>query len=341
MVKVAIAGGSSPTLGHSVVSALLATNGRHTPVILSRKREGGSPASSTAAWAVPGSSSTAEVETRYVDYESKDSLVAALHDIDTVISVLLIHDTDTFVNTQIRLLHAAEAAGCRRFAPSEFSGGHKLHFLVDFEREAKLPVWEAVLQSNIDAALFANGMFMNYLGIGSPEKDGNRAEALAGFAEGPLLFNLVEGWVEVPVVVREGGSVPPPAAITMTNIRDIGRFIAAAIDLEEPWGKRELGMAGSTLQFDEIVSLIEKYTGRTMEVRPFTKKQVEERLASPAEGVLGIIEKLECQLKKVCCDGGITVQPTLNRLCPDVKPMTFEEFLKRYWAEPSGPTVDA
>ncbi|EFQ99949.1 isoflavone reductase [Nannizzia gypsea CBS 118893] len=341
MVKVAIAGGSSPTLGHSVVSALLATGGRHTPMILSRKKENGSSASSTAAWPVPGSSSTAEVETRYVNYESEDSLVAALRDIDTVVSVLLIHDTDTFVKTQIRLLHAAETAGCRRFAPSEFSGPYKSHFSIDFERAVKLPVWEAVLKSNIDAAIFSNGMFMNYLGIGSPEKDGNRVEALAGFAERPFLFNLVDRWVEVPVVERDNGSLPPPPVITMTNIRDIGRFIAAAIDLEEPWGKRELGMAGSTLQFDEVVSLIEKYTGHTIEVRPFTKKQVEERLANPAEGVVGIIEQLECQLKRVCCDGGIPVEPTLNRLCPGVKPMTVEEYLKKYWAEPSGLSVDA
>ncbi|EEQ29382.1 hypothetical protein McanMca71_004275 [Microsporum canis] len=335
MVKVAVAGGSSPTLGHSVVSALLATNGRHTPVILSRKKVDGTPALSTATWPVPGSSSTAEVETRYVDYESEDSLVASLRDIDTVISVLLIHDTDTFVRTQIRLLHAAEAAGCRRFAPSEFSGAYETHSKVEFEKKAKLPVWEAVLKSRIDAAIFSNGMFMNYLGIGSPEKDGNRADALAGFAENPFLFNLVDCWVDMPVVERDGDKEPPPAVITMTNIRDIGRFIAAAIDLEEPWGKRELGMVGSTLRFDEMVSLIEKYTGRKMEVRPFTKKQLQDRIANAPDGVAGLIENLECQLKTLCCDGGIPVEPTLNRLCPAVKPMTVEDFLKKYWAEPS------
>ncbi|KAF3482882.1 isoflavone reductase family protein [Arthroderma uncinatum] len=337
MVKVAIAGGSSPTLGHSVVSALLATNGRHTPIILSRKKADDGTTSSKDVWPVAGSSSsTAEVETRYVDYESDDSLVASLRDIDTVISVLLIHDTDTFVKTQIRLLHAAEAAGCRRFAPSEFAGTYDMHFKVDFDKMAKLPVWEAVLASKIDAAMFSSGMFMNYLGIGCPEKDGNRAEALAGFAEGPFLFNLVEGWVDMPVVEGDGAS---PALITMTNIRDIGRFVAAAIDLEQPWGKRELGMAGSTLRFDEMVPLIEKYTGRKMEIRPFTKKQLQERAANASEGVAGIIEHMECQLKTVCCEGGIPIEPTLNRLCPGVKPMTVEEFLRKYWAEPSGISV--
>ncbi|KAK2875632.1 hypothetical protein FQN49_001549 [Arthroderma sp. PD_2] len=340
MVKVAVAGGSSPTLGHSVVSALLATNGRHTPVILSRKKSGDAPESTTATWPVPDSSSSvAEVEIRYVDYESEDSLVASLRDIDTVISVLLIHNTDAFVKTQIRLLHAAEAAGCRRFAPSEFSGTYEMHFKIEFDKMAKLPVWEAVLESKIDAAMFSTGMFMNYLGIGCPEKDGNRTEALAGFAEGPFLFNLVEGWVDIPVAESDGNGQPSPSVITMTNIRDIGRFIAAAIDLEEPWGKRELGMAGSTLQFDEMVPLFEKYTGRKMEIRPFNKKQVQERAANSPGGVEGIIVQMECQLKMVCCQGGIPIEPTLNQLCPDVKPMTVEEFLRKYWAEPSGISV--
>jgi hypothetical protein len=37
MVRVAVAGGSSPTLGRSIVTAILAT-GKHEAIILSRKR---------------------------------------------------------------------------------------------------------------------------------------------------------------------------------------------------------------------------------------------------------------------------------------------------------------
>lgn len=349
MVKVAIAGGSSATLGHSIVSALLATNGRHTPIILSRKKKEDGPDSTWSSWplpssspsASPSSSSTVRVETRYVKYDSHDSLVAALHDIDTVISVLLVINPELFVKYQVNLLHAAETAGCKRFAPSAFAHAFDMHHKVPGDAAVKIPVWNEVKKSNIDSALFPCGMFMNYLGIGCPEAGGNRKEALAGFKEGPLLFHLAkdEGYIEVPVMDEEedseiDGGKPLPI-LTMTDIRDVGRFVAAAIDLEEPWGKRELGMAGSILRLDEMIALCEKYTGQKMEIRRVTKKSLEESLREKPVDLEGIMRHVENQYKNAFCGTGVVVEPVLNRLCPDVHPMSAEDYLRRHWAEAS------
>ncbi|EED21340.1 isoflavone reductase family protein [Talaromyces stipitatus ATCC 10500] len=313
MVKVAIAGGSSPTLGESLVSALLSTNGRHTPIILSRQSD--------------NTRISSNVEIRQVDYTSHTSLVNALRDIDVVISVLLIPGPE-FITYQINLLHAAEEAGCRRFAPSEFALSSEAHEKVDI-LSAKLTTWDAVRSSvergKIDAARFPCGMFMNYLGIGCPPS--KRKDALAGFSEGPYLFHL-EGdnpWVEVPLKEDDGQF----SSLIMTNIRDIGKFITAAIDLEEPWSGRELGMAGETINFRDAIAICEQYIGKKIEVRPVTKAQLSEKLQEVPKN--NFIEYMECQLSIAGTEELFLFEATLNKLCPQVRPMTITEFMQTFW----------
>ncbi|KAJ6010353.1 hypothetical protein N7451_001765 [Penicillium sp. IBT 35674x] len=316
-MRVAVAGGTSPTLGASIVSALLATHGRYTPVILSRenKRE-----------ASRLSPLQQNVEIRYVDYSLQTSLVAALRDVEAVISVLLIPGPD-WITAQVNLLHAAEEAGCRRFAPSEFALTDYAHTMVDL-LAAKNIVWKevqtSISQGTIDAARFPCGMFMNYLGIGIP-KDEIRLEALAGFQEGSFVVHLdaQSPWIEVPV--RADGSFPN---LTLTDIRDVGSFVVAALDIEEPWGGRELGMAGDTLGFTDLISLCERYTGKPIQVRKVTKPELVSRLQSipPSQ----FIQYMECQLEIVGTLDQWVIDPTLNRLS-SIQPTTVEQYMKRYW----------
>lgn len=318
-MRVAIAGGSSPTLGASIVSALLATRGRYVPVILTR--EGSRDPSARP-------SIKSDTEIRCVDYNSHASLVFALRDVEVVISVLLIPGPE-WVTAQVNLLHAAEEAGCRRFAPSEFALSSEAQSMVDV-LEAKNTVWRAVQasmnQGRIDAARFPCGMFMNYLAIGIPD-DSVRTDALAGFSEGPFLIHLEDpraSWIEVPL--RADGTFPE---LTMTDIRDVGRFIVAALDLDEPWAGRELGMAGDTLSFTDLAMLCEKYTGRPIETRTITEQELRSKLGCiPSDQ---IIPRMECQLAIVCSLGGSVVSPTLNLLC-SLQPLTVEQYLQRYWA---------
>ncbi|KAJ5642915.1 uncharacterized protein N7484_005422 [Penicillium longicatenatum] len=314
-MRVAIAGGTSPTLGTSIVSALLATQGRYTPVILSRKKRD-----------VSRPSAQQSCEIRYVDYSSQPSLVAALRDVEVVISVLLIPGPD-WVTAQVNLLHAAEEAGCRRFAPSEFSLTEHAHTMVDL-LAAKNVVWKevqtSIRQGKIDAARFPCGMFMNYLGIGIPEEE-IRLEALAGFQEGSFLIHLdaPSPWIEVPV--HADGSFP---SLSMTDIRDVGSFVVAALDIEEPWGGRDLGMAGDTLSFADLISLCEQYTGKSIEVRKVTKAELITRLRGipPSQ----FIQYMECQLEIVGTLDQWVIDPALNRLS-SVQPTTVEQYMRQYW----------
>lgn len=311
-MRVAVAGGTG-TIGSSIVSAL-ASSGRHTPVILSRS--------------VPSTTTNPTVETRVVDYSSHESLVNALRDIDAVISALLIPGPE-FVTYQLNLLHAAEEAKCKRFAPSEWALSYESHKIVSIDR-AKIIVWDAVKESvsqgKIDAALFPCGMFMNYLGIGAPKEE----EARAGFREGPMVFHLDDKktgpWVEIPVN-DEDGSFP---SVTMTDIRDVGKFVAAALDMDEPWGGRELGMAGETVNLADIVELCKKYVSKDIQVKTVSVSELQRKIDSldPSD----ILARVELEYPMVCGRGGSVVKATLNELCPEVKPTRIEDFLKKYWA---------
>ncbi|RHZ43227.1 aromatic alcohol reductase [Aspergillus thermomutatus] len=309
MPKVAIAGGSSPTLGASILAALSTTP--WTPIILSRQTNNPKPSP-------PG------IETRYVDYTSHTSLVAALQDVNTVLSVVLIPGPES-ITYQLNLLNAAIDAGCRRFAPSEFALCEQAQAQVDLLRPKNV-VWEAVRakveEGLIDAARFPCGMFMNYLGIGiGGEKE---KEARAGLAEGASLVHLDAEPAYVVVPVKQDGSSP---ALTLTDIRDVGRFVVAALEMEE-WGGRELGMAGDTLGFDELVRLCEVYTGKKVDVRRVTRQQLEDRLKEiPDEDV---IKRMDCQIAMACAREGSVVPGVLNEVCK-FQPVKVEEFLQRHW----------
>ncbi|RHZ60623.1 hypothetical protein CDV55_105778 [Aspergillus turcosus] len=311
MPKVAIAGGSSPTLGASILAALSTTPTNWTPIILSRQTTNPKPSP-------PG------IETRYVDYTSHASLVTALKDIDTVLSVVLIPGPES-ITYQLNLLHAAIDAGCRRFAPSEFALCEQAQAQVDLLKPKNV-VWEAVKgkveEGLIDAARFPCGMFMNYLGIGIGGE--REKEARAGFAEGAFLVHLDAEPAYVVVPVREDGSAP---RLTLTDIRDVGRFVAAALEMEE-WGGRELGMAGDTVGFDELVRLCERYTGKKVEVRWVRMQQLEDRLKEISDE--DVLKRMDCQIAMVCARDGSVVPGVLNEVCK-VQPVKVEEFLHKHW----------
>jgi hypothetical protein len=229
------------------------------------------------------------------------------------------------ITYQLNLLNAAIEAGCRRFAPSEFALCEQSQAQVDL-LQPKNVVWEAVKgkveKGLIDAARFPCGMFMNYLGIGVGGEQ--EKEARAGFAEGAFLVHLDAEPAYVVVPVRADGSAP---SLTLTDIRDVGRFVAAALELEE-WGGRELGMAGDTLGFEELIRLCERYTGKKIEVRRVTIQQLEERLKEiPDEDML---KRMDCQIAMACARDGSVVPGVLNEVC-SVQPVKVEEFLRKYW----------
>lgn len=141
MVKIVIAGGTSPTLGRSIVTAIAHTV--NTPVILTRQ-----------SLDAPASKYGAEV--RQVDYTDHSTLVDALKDVHTVISVLKIPGPE-WATYQINLLNAAKAAGVKRFAPSEFENGPEADGRVDI-LGLKPGVWKECTESGLECARFSGGM---------------------------------------------------------------------------------------------------------------------------------------------------------------------------------------
>lgn len=141
MVKIAIAGGTSPTLGRSIVNAISQTT--NTPVILTRQSPN-----------APSTKYGAEV--KQVDYADHGSLVDALRDTHTIISVLKIPGPE-WATYQINLLEAAKAAGAKRFAPSEFENGPEADGRVDI-LGLKPVVWQKCVESGLECARFSGGM---------------------------------------------------------------------------------------------------------------------------------------------------------------------------------------
>ncbi|ERF75642.1 hypothetical protein EPUS_04622 [Endocarpon pusillum Z07020] len=323
MVLAAIAGGTSPTLGRSIVTAILEA-GNHTPIILSRSKP--------ESYSAPTSQHGAKI--RYVDYSSIPSLTRGLEGVHTVISVLNPTDPAEMLDYHSNLLKAARSAGCKRFAPSEWEGGPLSKQKVELLR-SKLDVWKMCEESGLECARFTPGWFMNYLGQGCPES--KNEEAIAGLDDGFMIdyVDIAKGKMTVPLA--EDGR---PAKMSMTELGDIGRFVAAALDLAEGEWEADMGMVGSTVDLEEVARKAEQVTGRTFEIKSITKEELKQReddldqRLAEAFSVDALLAKMVVQLMQCACEeqvGNQMIDPVLNRLCPNVKPLGFEEYLQRFW----------
>ncbi|KAL4946475.1 hypothetical protein BDV06DRAFT_234072 [Aspergillus oleicola] len=344
--QIALPGGTG-TIGHSILSALLTPPNPelYKPIILSRATDE-HPTGTTTLKQITSlhDKKNYDVETRFVDYTSLPQLKSALKGIHTCISTLLIPGPEC-VTYQLNLLSACMEVGVRRFAPSEFALPQSSHGLVDVDH-GKITVWDevqnAVKEGKIDAAAFPVGMFMNYLGIGHPNPNIER-EARAGFREGTLMFYLASHpdgedgggpYAEIPL--RKHGEWFPD--MTMTDIRDIGRFVVAALGMSEPWGGRELGIAGSTMSVKDISGLFKGIFGERWSEKAVSIAELEERIARPVTSVEDFFKRMETQYVIACGRGGSVVDGVLNRMFPDIKATGIREFVERYWGSASGVT---
>ncbi len=312
MVKVAVAGGTGG-LGRYIVEAILAT-GKHKVVILSRSAK--APISGAEVIAV--------------DYTDPTSLDHALVGVHTVIVCLFDHDPASFIASQTALLDAAVRSGAKRFAPSEFV----IRSLANDPIAIYAPkdvVAEAVKKSGLEYTFFENGVFLNYLGTGTPG---------LGYMR-PLHFivNLEEWSAKLP----EDGK----AKIVFTHGEDVGAFVAASLDLQK-WPEVSR-MAGDVKSYKEIVELLETVTGtsaldhanfrvltaisgKKLDVTYIpiadTKKQLVPNPPSVFTNFLGQI------LIEIVESGRFHFSdPNLNKLCPEVKPTKVEEFLQKWWGK--------
>ncbi|PPQ79840.1 hypothetical protein CVT26_012568 [Gymnopilus dilepis] len=302
MVVVAVAG--TGLVGKQVIRELLTSN-KHTVIVLSR----------TAKPELSARGAVVEI----VEYSSITSIVAALsghaHPIHTVISCIASFDLAAMLQSQLNLLQAAKAVGAKRFAPSEFGLPRDANRIIKVYAEIKDPVWKAAEESGLEITAFTCGLFMNYLAHGSSSSRAQQELEDSDWSL-PFVVDIKEGKADIPGTGDE--------LITLTRWQDVGKFVAAAVDLEK-WEK-DSSMAGEVTTYNEVVKIAEEVTGRKFEI---VKHSVED-LRRELQGKTNVQERSFVEANLVRALGSAWAEPRLNKVV-DVIPMSLKDFLLVCW----------
>ena len=260
------------------------------------------------------------VEVREVDYTNHAQLVKALAGVHTVLP-LIGGDGETLRTAQLALLAAAKEAGCKRFAPSEYAG--QGYAGVDMYA-GKAEVFEAVKASGLEFTRFNCGLFMSVLATGTPKgctevgiREGCKSgeeEALAGLRPWNFVINMRDGTVDYP-----GDGTQP---FVITDMRDVATFVFHALSL--PSWPQDQGMRGDVKSFAELVTISEKVQGRKWLKKHTSIAELEEQPDN--EGA-----KFYNQTRLSFTKGWGMVGRELNERFPEVKPITAEQFVEKWW----------
>jgi hypothetical protein len=164
---------------------------------------------------------------------------------------------------------------------------------------------------------------MNYLGNGCADEKG----ALAGKSDdGEFIFFMRDMKARIPVDVD--GKIP---RITMMEIGDVGRFVDAACDLPPGEWKEDFSVVGETLGMDEVVRIIEMVRGKKMDVEFRTIEQIKEDISKTEDEMKVFWLELEMIYARDAVGEGV-ITPILNGICPQVRPMGVEEYVRKFWS---------
>lgn len=294
MVTVAIAG--SGTIASNIIPAILATK-KHQLVLLSR-----SPRPELEEQGIT---------VRVVDYASHAQLTKALEGVHTVLSCVWSYGPEISA-TQIALLEAAKAANVKRFAPSEWA--IPAYDEVGYYKPKKA-VWEAVEKSGLEYTRFIIGLWLNVWAAGAPRDE---QEGRAGYSGPEFLVDIKGGSITIP---GDGSG-----KIAVTDMRDVGRYVAAALDFEK-WEPDSV-IVGDKMSINELVDTIERITGKTINRTYVSLEAIDAVIAGNPEPATLMVH----ELLRIIGEGGFDITPTVNQKVPGVKPTTIEEFLTKHWS---------
>ncbi|KAF2718789.1 NAD(P)-binding protein [Polychaeton citri CBS 116435] len=262
-------------------------------------------------------------DVRPVNYNNHAQLVESLRGVHTILSFIG-GSTDGIRDSQKAIIVAAKEAGVTRFAPSEFAGSS--YDGIDLYKP-KSELFDFVKSSGLEYTRFSCGLFTNILATGTTKPVTSRGEAegcksgeeeaLAGLRPWNYVVNMKAGTADLP---SDGN-----AKMAMTDMRDVARFTIAALDLET-WPE-ELGMRGDVTTFREIVSVLEKVQGRKFLIRENSVEEMEKMIE--ADPTTTFYNQTRINLSQ---DWGL-VPDNLNKLFPDIKPITMEEFVECWWTD--------
>ncbi|OCK84255.1 NAD(P)-binding protein [Lepidopterella palustris CBS 459.81] len=241
MVRVAIAGGTGG-LGRAVVEAILATE-KHDVFVLSRSLD------------AKAFTDNPKVTILAIDYDSPSSIAAVLksNNIDTVISTMSIF-TEAQAQAQLNLIEGAVQSGTvRRFAPSEFGIDYveakRQGFALPSEQlvDYKVQAVEKLEASPLNFTRFIVGFFLDYSGYPHFK---TYLPHMAIVLDIPNAVAAIPGDGEVPVV--------------FTLTRDVGKFVAASLDLEK-WEPKSV-IVGDRLTLNQLLKYAEEARGKKFDV---------------------------------------------------------------------------
>ncbi|TVY46153.1 Isoflavone reductase-like protein [Lachnellula occidentalis] len=252
-IKVALAGATG-NLGVSVLEALLGANLHVT--VLSR---------------IHGNSSKlaphSNLTITEVDFNSTQSLVAALQGAQVVISCL----ATLAIGSQNPLIDASVAAGVTRFIPAEFGMDSRNPLCVI------LPVCEpkVATQKHLQEKVSSNPSF-SYTGI---------ANGL--FLDWGLKVGFILNSASHSATLYNGGDVP----FSTTTLADVAKAILGVIDNREQTANRILYIQSAVTTQDTLIQYAKDIDGREWNtVRRNTEEIRQEALAELAKGMEGNIQ---------------------------------------------------
>ncbi|GKT91017.1 isoflavone reductase family protein [Colletotrichum tofieldiae] len=219
-----------------------------------------------------------DIEQRYdcqvavVDYDDADSLRFALRGIDLVVSTIRGQE-------QINLIHAARHARVRLFVPAEFEGSisHRPSGddPLDYGSSEAIELLKHCASSKsrkMDYTVFSCGILYERFARGGLADYGMGDRACIG---NPGVYLVDVGNATADIV--ETDSSGRPVQVCMTSVEDVGRFVAAAIELGPGSWPREFKMRGDRMSVRDVFAKCSNVRGVafTLRTRKYSKFQSE------------------------------------------------------------------
>jgi len=184
---------------------------------------------------------------------------------------------------------------------------------------------ELLKTKTLQHTVFYNGYFMDYWGVPG-------VQSYLGRTPVPMWLDMVHNAAARP------GSGDVPGVFTHTT--DVGRFVAASLDMEE-W-PQETFVYGDKLTWNQFLRLAEEAKGTEFTVADDSveKLRLGQTTELPSQVPLyqyipkSLVQGLTSVFGLWLEQGEFDLKPEkfLNETFPDIKPMTMKEMLDKAWA---------
>ena len=119
----------------------------------------------------------------------------------------------------------------------------------------------------------------------------------------------------------------------VTRVKDVGRFVAAALDLDK-WDEIS-GIVGSRTTWNEIIRSAERVRERKFDAK---RVPADEALDSRDSNQANQFNNFMQEVYIGMCHGEFDIEPTLNQKFPQIIPTIIEQFVNEWWERKIGLT---